>query len=35
MRVGAEIDVSAPAEEVWEFIVDPSRYLHFMHGICA
>jgi uncharacterized membrane protein len=33
MRVGAQIDVSAPADEVWEFIVDPSRYLHFMHGV--
>jgi uncharacterized membrane protein len=33
MRVGAQIDVSAPAEEIWEFIVDPSRYLHFMQGV--
>ncbi len=33
MRVGGQIDVSAPADEVWEFIVDPSRYLHFMHGV--
>jgi uncharacterized membrane protein len=33
MRVGAQIDVSAPLEDVWEFIVDPSRYLHFMHGV--
>ena len=33
MRVGAQIDVSAPAEEIWDFIVDPSKYLHFMHGV--
>ena len=33
MRVGASIQVSAPAEAVWEFIADPARYLHFMSGI--
>jgi uncharacterized membrane protein len=33
MRVGAEIDVSAPAEAIWAFVDDPSRYLHFMSGI--
>jgi uncharacterized membrane protein len=33
MRVGAEIDVNAPAEAVWAFVDDPSRYLHFMSGI--
>ena len=33
MRVGAQIDVSAPASEVWEFIVDPAHYLHFMQGV--
>jgi uncharacterized membrane protein len=33
MRVGAEIDVNAPAEAIWAFIDDPSRYLHFMSGI--
>jgi len=33
MRVGAGIDISAPAEEVWEYITDPEKYLHFMHGI--
>jgi uncharacterized protein YndB with AHSA1/START domain len=33
MRVGSTIDISAPPEQVWEFIVDPERYLHFMHGI--
>jgi uncharacterized membrane protein len=29
----AQIDVSAPAELVWERITDPSQYLHFMSGI--
>ena len=33
MRVGAQIDISASPEQVWEFIVDPERYLHFMQGI--
>ena len=33
MRVGAQIDISAPAESVWAFIDDPSHYLHFMAGI--
>jgi uncharacterized membrane protein len=33
MRVGAQIDVSATPEQVWEFITDPERYLHFMAGI--
>ena len=33
MRVGATIDVSAPAEAIWAFVDDPSRYLHFMSGI--
>ena len=33
MRVAAGIQVSAPASAVWEFIADPGRYLHFMHGI--
>jgi len=33
MRVGAAIDVAAPAELVWEFVTDPTRYLHFMNGI--
>ncbi|MDQ3739855.1 MAG: SRPBCC family protein [Actinomycetota bacterium] len=33
MRVGARIQVSAPADAVWAFISDPSRYLHFMSGI--
>jgi uncharacterized membrane protein len=33
MRVVAQIDIAAPPEAVWAFIVDPERYLHFMHGI--
>ncbi|HEU4978838.1 MAG TPA: SRPBCC family protein [Solirubrobacteraceae bacterium] len=33
MRVQAQIDVAAPPPAVWEFITDPERYLHFMHGI--
>lgn len=33
MRVSAQIDISATPEQIWEFITDPERYLHFMHGI--
>jgi uncharacterized membrane protein len=33
MRVGAAIDVTAPAGAVWAFVDDPARYLHFMSGI--
>ena len=33
MRVGASVQVSAPADAVWAFIADPARYLHFMSGI--
>lgn len=33
MRIRAAIDISAPAEAVWAFVDDPSRYLHFMSGI--
>lgn len=33
MRVGAEIDVSAPPDMVWEYVSDPARYLHFMSGV--
>jgi uncharacterized membrane protein len=33
MRVGASIDVSAPADAIWTFVDDPARYLHFMSGI--
>ena len=33
MRVDAGIDVAAPPELVWDFVTDPTRYLHFMNGI--
>ena len=33
MRVGAQIEIAAPPDAVWELISDPSRYLHFMAGI--
>jgi uncharacterized membrane protein len=33
VRVAARIQVSAPASTVWDFIVDPARYLHFMSGV--
>ena len=33
MRVGASIDVTAPADAIWAFVDDPTRYLHFMSGI--
>ena len=33
MRVQAEIDVAAPPELVWDFVTDPTRYLHFMNGV--
>jgi uncharacterized membrane protein len=33
MRVGAQIEVSAPPRAVWELITDPARYLHFMAGV--
>jgi uncharacterized membrane protein len=33
MRVQTEIDVAAPPELVWDFITDPTRYLHFMNGV--
>jgi uncharacterized membrane protein len=33
MRTCAGIDISASPELIWEFVDDPSRYLHFMAGI--
>ncbi|MCW2992436.1 MAG: Polyketide cyclase / dehydrase and lipid transport [Solirubrobacterales bacterium] len=33
MRVAGQIDISATPEQVWEFITDPERVLHFMSGI--
>ncbi len=33
MRVSADIEVSAPADRVWEHIADPGRYLHLLSGV--
>ena len=33
MRVESSIEISAPPALVWEYVSDPSRYLHFMSGI--
>lgn len=33
MRVGAQIDISATPEQVWEFISEPEHCLHFMSGV--
>jgi uncharacterized membrane protein len=33
MRVAAQVHVSAPAEQVWEMIADPTRVLSFMSGM--
>jgi uncharacterized membrane protein len=33
MRVEAKIEISAPPALVWQYVSDPSRYLHFMSGI--
>lgn len=33
MRVAAQIEIAAPPRLVWEFVADPGRYLHFMHGV--
>ncbi len=33
MRVESKLEISAPPELVWEYVSDPSRYLHFMSGI--
>ena len=33
MRVESKISISAPPALVWEYVSDPSRYLHFMAGI--
>jgi len=33
MRVESSIEISAPRALVWEYVSDPSRYLHFMSGI--
>jgi uncharacterized membrane protein len=33
MRVAAQIEISAPPPFVWEWVTDPTRALHYMHGI--
>ena len=33
MRIAASTEIVAPPDAVWEFVADPSRYLHFMSGI--
>jgi uncharacterized membrane protein len=33
MRVHAQIEIAAPRAAVWEFVIDPERYLHFMAGM--
>ena len=33
MRIAVAIEVAAPPEVVWEFVADPTHYLHFMSGI--
>ena len=33
MRLAESIDVNAPPALVWEYVTDPSRYLHFMSGV--
>jgi uncharacterized membrane protein len=33
MRVGADIEVSAPRPLVWDYLTDPARALHFLSGV--
>ena len=33
MRVGCNIEIAAPRDQVWAYVSDPGRYLHFMQGI--
>ena len=33
MRVESSLELSAPPALVWEYVSDPSRYLHFMSGV--
>jgi uncharacterized membrane protein len=33
MRIACDIEIGAPPDVVWEFVTDPSRYLHFMAGM--
>jgi uncharacterized membrane protein len=32
MRLAVSVQISAPAEAVWEVVTDPTRYLHVMDG---
>ena len=33
MRTQASIEISAPAQAVWDVVADPARYLEFMSGV--
>ena len=33
MRLAESIHVKAPPALVWDWVTDPSRYLHFMSGV--
>jgi uncharacterized membrane protein len=33
MRLNESIVISAPPERVWDYLAEPSNYLHFMSGI--
>jgi len=33
MRIVVCVETAAPPELVWEFVTDPTRYLHFMAGM--
>ncbi len=33
MRISATIDIAASGPEVWDFITDAERCLHFLHGV--
>lgn len=33
MRVSAQIEISAPRQFIWDWVTDPGRAMHYMHGI--
>lgn len=33
MRLGESIEITAPQELVWDYLADPTNYLHFMSGV--
>jgi uncharacterized membrane protein len=33
MRLNQSIEISAPQSLVWEYLADPTNYLHFMSGV--